>query len=476
MQRLGEKCGLGCLAALLMAALPAAGQHRSEATDPPNILLVTIDTLRADHLSCYGYPRKTSPHMDALAAQGVRFEHAYCTIPLTGPSHVSLFSSRYPQEHGVRINGVPIPKDSKWMYLPQILQRFGYFNAAFVSAWPLVSHLTGFSHWFQVYDQEMKRRYQFLSSSRFAEDVTPRAIAWLKDQRVEPFFLWVHYFDPHAPYHLRKDFADPPANGHAAAPRPQADAAMRDRIRRYDSEIGYVDHHLGLLLRALDKAGVADSTLLVLTSDHGESLGEHDYVGHGRHLYDSILRVPLIVRYPGPDQARESHRDPGQPSGRDPHDSRAYGALPQRQPPIPANFVGRSLAGAIQNGNSLQEHPVRFLTFAGKKGWTPSWLSFSWAWLRYPKLPLRLGWLNGPAKSVWTPRDKSLLIFDLASDVHELDPLSVSSENDRFSEETTALELWFKATDLTEADMKARQAGRRNPEEPGVHAIELLPA
>ena len=126
--------------------------------------------------------------MDALAAEGVRFENAYCTIPLTGPSHVSLFSSRYPQEHGVRINGVPIPKDSKWMYLPQILLRFGYFNAAFVSAWPLVSHLTGFSHWFQVYDEEMKRRYQFLSSSRFAGDVTPRAIAWLADQRVEPFF------------------------------------------------------------------------------------------------------------------------------------------------------------------------------------------------------------------------------------------------------------------------------------------------
>ena len=159
---------LGCLTALLIAALPAAGQHRSEATDPPNILLVTIDTLRADHLSSYGYHRKTSPNIDALAAEGVRFEHAYCTIPLTGPSHVSLFSSRYPQEHGVRINGVPIPKDSKWLYLPQILRRFGYFNAAFVSAWPLASHLTGFSHWFQIYDEDMKRRYQFLNSSRFA--------------------------------------------------------------------------------------------------------------------------------------------------------------------------------------------------------------------------------------------------------------------------------------------------------------------
>lgn len=216
--------------------------------------------------------------MDAVAAEGVRFERAYSPIPLTGPSHISLFSSRYPQEHGVRINGVPIPKDSKWLYLPQILQRFGYYNAAFVSAWPLTSHLTGVSHWFQVYDEEMNRRYQFLSSSRFAEDVTPRAVSWLKNQRVEPFFLWVHYFDPHAPYHLRKDFANPEANEKGAAIHNGASAKMKKRIRNYDSEIGYVDYHLGLLLRALDKTGLRDSTLLILTSDHGESLGEHDYL------------------------------------------------------------------------------------------------------------------------------------------------------------------------------------------------------
>ena len=285
----------------------------------------------------------------------------------------------------------------------------------------------------------------------------------------------MHYFDPHAPYHLRKRFADPATNGHATTPPSEVSAAMTDRIRRYDSEIGYVDHHLGLLLRALDKAGVTDSTLLVLTSDHGESLGEHDYVGHGRHLYDSILRVPLIVRYPGHIKPGKVIATPVSLLDVTPTILELSG-LSQRQPPIPANFVGRSLAGAIQNGSSLQEHPVRFLTFAGKKGWTPSWLSFSWAWLRYPKLPLRLGWLNGPTKSVWTPREKSLLIYDLASDLHELDPLSVSSENDRFAEETSALEIWFKATDLTEARHEARRAGRRNPEEPGVHAIEFLPA
>ena len=444
---------LGCMIALLIAATPATGQQQPDSNDQPNILLVTIDTLRAQNLSCYGYHQKTSPNIDALATEGVRFEHAYCTIPLTGPSHVSMFSSRYPQEHGVRINGVPIPKDSKWLYLPQILQRFGYFNAAFVSAWPLTSHLTGFSQWFDLYDEDMKRRYQFLSSSRFAEDVTPRAISWLEEQRVEPFFLWVHYFDPHAPYHLRNDFANPAPNGQLLTKHSEYTPAIKDRIRRYDSEIGYVDYHFGLLMRTLDKLDVRDSTLVVLTSDHGESLGEHDYVGHGRHLYDSILRVPLIISYPGRIRPGKVVETPVSLLDLTPTILELSG-LSQRDPPIPANFAGKSLAGKIQNGSALPDRPVRFLTFSGKKGWTPSWLSFSWAWLRHPQLPLRLGWLNGLKKSVWTPRDKSLLIFNRASDLHESNPISLSSENHRFDEETTALELWFKATDLTEADMK----------------------
>ncbi len=201
------------------------------------------------------------------------------------------------------------------------------------------------------------------------------------------------------------------------------------------------------------RRGLRDSTLLILTADHGESLGEHDYVGHGRHLYDPILRVPLIMRYPGRIPPGKVIDTPVSLLDVTPTILELSG-LAQRKPPIPANFSGRSLAGAVQRGSSLPLHPVRFLTFAGKKGWTPSWLSFSWAWLRNTRLPLRLGWLQGPKKSVWTPREKSLLIFDLATDAAELDPLAVSSENDRFEEETTALELWFKATDLTEADLK----------------------
>ena len=126
----------------------------------PNILLITVDTLRADHLSSYGYPLRTSPTIDRLAEEGTRFSSAYSPIPLTGPSHISLFTSRFPQEHGARVNGYAVGKDSKWLFLPQILKKFGYTNAAFISAWPLNSRLTHLGKWFDTYDENLTRSYQ----------------------------------------------------------------------------------------------------------------------------------------------------------------------------------------------------------------------------------------------------------------------------------------------------------------------------
>ena len=134
--------GVGLLS---LSALAGSAAEPPSGRNHPNILLITVDTLRADHLSSYGYHLKTSPEIDKLAEEGVRFANAYSPIPLTGPSHTSLFTSRYPQEHGARINGFAVPKDSKWLSLPQILKRFGYQNGAFVSAWPpnVASHSSG---------------------------------------------------------------------------------------------------------------------------------------------------------------------------------------------------------------------------------------------------------------------------------------------------------------------------------------------
>jgi choline-sulfatase len=171
------------------------------AQKPPNVLLITVDTLRADHLSSYGYHLKTSPYIDKLAQEGARFDRVYTAIPLTGPAHLSLFTSRYPQEHGARRNGVAMASEGAPIAFPQLLRATGYRNAAFISAWPLTARLTGLDAWFDHYDENLTRKYQLFNSSRWAEDVTPPAIDWMKRNGAahEPFFLWVHYFDPHSP-------------------------------------------------------------------------------------------------------------------------------------------------------------------------------------------------------------------------------------------------------------------------------------
>ncbi len=426
-------------------------QVQSHDDERPNLLLITVDTLRSDHLSSYGYHLKTSPRIDQLAAEGVRFHNAYTTIPMTGPSHLSLFTSRYPQEHGARINGVALPKDSKWLALPQILRRFGYQNAAFISAWTLNSRLTRMDRWFDVYDEELTRTYQLFNSSRYAEDVTPRVLRWLDGKKQDPFFLWVHYFDPHSPYHLREEFASLEKSGHPKEEVPDLDAETQERIRKYDSEIGYTDKHIGQVLDKLEQKGLRNNTIVVLTADHGESLGEHGYVGHGRHLYDDIVRVPLIVRYPR-----------GVPAGKVIHERVSLldvtPSVVDMTVPVeerrsqPFSFAGRSFAAAMMEGESIPDRPMRYVAFAGKKGFAPSWLS--WMWVHESKLPLRIGLTQGPQKTIWSPGQQSLSAFNTDKDPFELHPTVLGSGDAQYKRETAALRRWFESTDLEESDAK----------------------
>jgi choline-sulfatase len=362
-----------------------------------------------------------------------------------------LFTSRYPQEHGARINGVAIPENSKWLALPQILRRFGYHNAAFVSAWTLNSRLTRLNRWFDLYDENLTRTYQVFNSSRYAEDVTPRALRWMQENDAKPFFLWVHYFDPHSPYHLREEFASPERSGHPEKPAPPMNNQMRQRIRQYDSEIGYCDHHIGRLLDHLDKSGQGDNTIVVLTSDHGESLGEHGYVGHGRHLYDDIVRVPLIVRYPGK-----------MPAGKVIHENvslldvtptlldMALSEDERRGQPF--SFAGRTLVPAMAGGERIPARPMRYVAFAGKKGSAPRWLS--WIWVQKAELPLRVGLTEGPRKLIWSPGEGSLSMYDILSDPLELKPQVVGTGDAAYKRETAQLGRWFESTDLEESDAK----------------------
>lgn len=411
---------------------------------PPNVLLITVDTLRADHLSCYGYHLKTTPNIDRLASEGVRFARAYSPIPLTGPAHFSLMTSRYPQEHGARINGVPQQEDARLLFLPQILRRFDYRNAAFISAWPLVGRLTGLDEWFDHYDEDLIRTYQMLNSSRYAEDVTPKAIRWLQTNDSRPFFLWVHYFDPHSPYHLREEYANLDSTGHPENGSPEMDEEIRERIQKYDSEIAYADHYIGELLGVVDELKLRESTLVVLVADHGESLGEHGYVGHGRQLYEPVIHVPLIFRLPGVVTAGKVVEEQVSLIDVSPTIVDLTVKQVNNGLQLPVEAGGRSLVSALNGGPDLSEQIIRYVTFAGKRGFVPRWLSS--IWVRHGDLPLKVGHTIGPRKVIWTPEDKSLEVLDLDRDPFELSPTIAKSSSSQYKAETARLEHWFKST------------------------------
>jgi len=426
---------------LFSIALAGAADNRAA----PNVLLITADTLRAGHLSCYGYAWKTSPNIDQLAREGARFESAYSVIPLTGPAHFSLFTSRYPQEHGARRNGEGIASDSPVIALPQLLRAADYHRAAFISAWPLRARLTRLNEWFDHYDEDLTRTYQLFNSSRWAEDVTPRATAWLakNGSSSKPFFMWVHYFDPHSPYHFRENFADLERN-EGRGPVPSGDEETRERIRNYDTEIAYMDWHIGKLLAELDRLDLRDSTIVLLTADHGESLGEHDYVGHGRHLFENIVRVPLVVRYPGKVKAGTVHRTPVSILDITPTllDLTVKPALDKKT--LSATFAGRSLAPALLKESKLSHRRIYYVTFPGKKGIAPKWLS--WLWVTNERLPLKFGYLEGRRKHVWSPPEKELAVYDLGRDSSELHP-RILETGTPYEAETKKLTAWFERTE-----------------------------
>lgn len=245
-----------------------------------NLLIITVDTLRADHLGIYGYEKIETPNMDALGRNGVLFSQAFCHVPLTLPSHCSLFTGTLPLFHGVRDNGYRLPEFNTT--LAQIMQGNGYETAAFVGAFPLDSRF-GLDNGFNVYDdlygsKNVVRDLSFVE--RRAEEVNNRAAEWIAQNKDKKFFVWVHYFDPHTPY------------------EPPSPCSHTYAGREYDGEIAYTDTIIGELIKKLDQLQLTGHTLIILTSDHGEGLGDHDEITHGIFVYDSTLRVPLIFHNP----------------------------------------------------------------------------------------------------------------------------------------------------------------------------------
>jgi len=251
---------------------------------PPNIILITIDTTRADRMGFLGSERGLTPNLDVLAKQSVIFTRAYAQVPLTTPSHAALLTGTYPQFSHIEDLGAPLGADLP--YLPDVLHNHGYHTAAFVGAYILDPSATapGFQRGFDVYDanfhQSKPGEDRYKSVERRAEDVANRALGWLSRHQQRPFFIWLHFYDAHEPY----DPPEPFKSHYASAP--------------YDGEIAYTDSIVGSFVEVLRKHGLYQNSVIAIAADHGEAFGEHGEQRHGMFLYDETIHVPLLLKLP----------------------------------------------------------------------------------------------------------------------------------------------------------------------------------
>ncbi len=289
----------------LLALLIVATACTRERHGPPNVVIIVVDTLRADRLGAYGHPRPTSPHIDRLAASGLLYSHAYSQAPWTTPSIGALLTSQYPSTLGIRAEPNALSDDQ--VLLSEILQQHGYATGAIVSHY-FLSSKWNFDQGFDHFDQSNIKGHTGITSP----GVTEEALRFAGSHRDEPFFLFVHYFDPHYDFidHPEFSFLDPsqPYEGplHSAMDYtdmldlvPELGPRDADYLfNLYDSEIAFTDRSIGKLLDGLDELGLGDDTLILLTADHGEEFLERKTIGHGGSLFNELIRVPLIVRYP----------------------------------------------------------------------------------------------------------------------------------------------------------------------------------
>ncbi len=318
------------LAVWVYAAVdPLPAPTRALPAGAPNVLVVTLDTARADRFGAFGNAQVQTRAFDALAAEGALFTAASAVAPVTGPSHASMFTGRGPWDHGVLLNGVPVPADHP--LLAELMHDHGWATAAFVSAYVL-DGANGFARGFGVYDDEfgwlpglgtllparmyaMARRHADPNEvlERRGSDTVDRALAWLDGRDGGAWFLWVHLFDPHGPYEPPPPYdtlyyqgdAHDPANTSMAPVKNVAPYLERSLegvtdlsyvLAQYDGEISYTDAQLARLLSAVD----AKNTLVAVIGDHGESLGEHDvWFNHGDDVYETSVHVPFALRWPG---------------------------------------------------------------------------------------------------------------------------------------------------------------------------------
>lgn len=371
------------LAIIGIAALAGASYYLYKYSTSYNVLLITLDTTRADRLGCYGYESEsvpgvlTSETLDSLAETGTRFDRAFCNVPLTLPAHASILTGLQPPEHGCRVNGIH-RLGTEHPTMAEMFRRHGYRTAAFVAAFVLDARF-GLDRGFDVYDDyevpesgdsyDENRMYEY----RRADAVADSTLEWLKTQGLKPFFCWVHFYDPHRPYYYKRD--------------------------PYDKEIRFMDSQIGRIIKHLEKTGQLDKTLIVAVGDHGEGLGEHGEEEHGLLLHNAGVHVPLIFSLPG-----------AIPGGKVVNRSVSHVDLLATLADLmgwdaPGRTSGRSLAGAFR-GEPLPESPV--------------FLETQFPFTEYGWSPLK-GVVYGDWKYVDAPRPE---LYDIGADFGETNNLA----------------------------------------------------
>ena len=385
--------------AMLLAACASTATSappHTAAPPPPNIVLITLDTTRADRMGFLGSERGLTPNLDELARRGVVFSRAYAQVPLTTPSHATILTGTYPGFNHVNYMGDPLGKALP--FLPEILHRNGYRTAAFVGALVLDPRklAPGFERGFDIYDAGFHRRRgsedRYRSLERRGEEVVNRALAWLSKQPAGPFFLWVHLYDPHDPY---------------SPPEPYQ---TRYQAEPYDGEIAYTDSVVGRLITGLRARGLFDQALIAVMADHGEAFGEHGENHHGIFLYDETIHVPLLFKLPGQHSSRKVATGVGLVDV-------APTILQAAHLPVPPTMQGESLlrfmkldqAGASnQFGDSNLQRPVYAESAYGH-------LSFGWSTLRAWRTGKFL-YIEAPERELYDQSVDPLAAHNLAPD------------------------------------------------------------
>ncbi len=385
--------------ALIAVLAACSGPRQVDVPERSNVLLITVDTLRRDSLGWIGGTNAT-PTIDRLADEGFAFATAVAAAPVTLPSHTAMLTGRYPLRHGVRDNGQVLAASIPTF--PQTLQAAGYRTGAVISGYPLV-RIFGLDRGFDHYDDELPGAEES-SQERPADVTTAAALEWLRDQE-GPWFLWVHYYDPHAPYDPPRVFWQPGERG------------------RYDGEVTFVDHAIETLLAGIP-ADQRERLLTVFTADHGESFGEHDESDHGMFVYDTTITVPLVFHYPGVVASRRSDAAP-------PLVDLAPTILDLVGLPALEEIDGLSLEPAIAGGPRPDDEAYVEAQYP--------WTTFGWA-------PIR-GLRTRDWKIIDAPRPE---LYDLRADPDELHDLS-RERPDRFAELLARLDGYTGDAPATDA-------------------------